>query len=186
MAICHCLLPTVTITICHCFTTCHHLPPSVIVCHYGTYSLLQPVIMRHHLSLSVTICHCHYLSPSVTVCNHLPSIVTICHYVSLSLSLTTRHYLSPSVTVCNHLSSVVTICHYVSLSLCYYVIVMLLCYILFTTSNKTSIHCTSKYISKCLLLRDLYINDITNFYTLLRFNVNVIVIVLKDVILQIF
>ena len=29
-----------------------------------------------------------------------------------------------------------------------------LCYILFTTSNKTSIHCTAKYISKCLLLRD--------------------------------
>ena len=29
-----------------------------------------------------------------------------------------------------------------------------ICYILFTTSNKTSIHCTAKYISKCLLLRD--------------------------------
>ena len=29
-----------------------------------------------------------------------------------------------------------------------------LCYILFTTSNKTSIHCTAKYISKCLLLRN--------------------------------
>ena len=29
-----------------------------------------------------------------------------------------------------------------------------LCYILFTTCNKTSIHCTAKYISKCLLLRD--------------------------------
>ena len=29
-----------------------------------------------------------------------------------------------------------------------------LCYILFITSNKTSIHCTAKYISKCLLLRD--------------------------------
>ena len=47
-----------------------------------------------------------------------------------------------------------------------------LCCILFTTSNKTSIHCTAKYISNCLLLR--CINDITNFYALLRFNVNVI------------
>ena len=29
-----------------------------------------------------------------------------------------------------------------------------LCYMLFTTSNKTSIHCTAKHTSKCLLLRD--------------------------------
>ena len=136
------------------------------------------------LSLSVSLCLSLCLSVSVSVSVSLALSVSLCLCLSLSLSLSVSVSLCLSVSL--SLSVSVSLCLCLSLSLCLSVSVSKhksqilnltsfgdykkLCYILFTTS----IHCTAKYIRNCLFLRELRcINDIINFYALLRFNINV-------------